>query len=520
MKKQTDTKIFSQIDELLARWRKEITEPMNDRPELVEEGIKTFYKKAGKTTPLILWCDSPLQTMLIPTLVSNVLLSDTYKTFLENMSRVKPADRAEMFKSEWTKVERLRVLPVLNKIWDFQYKSESATTQQKVLDRLAEHFYLIYTDGRLTPETILPKNCKKWRSGLYPGPVHFEMWRRFARLAAKLERKTTSEFSFSTTAAQGIFVGVLDHRAITKHIPIVNDFLSPSEKQKALLKRVQHIRSKCAELERMSATRAALLTEAATGFQRPAFTPEIDSKAVLEKNWQGIMWKNFEDVKKDQEQRQKDPRANGMILWSVSASWLPLALCCRLLDGGFLGDLEEEIDAWAFMFRGAAGYYMGDQVCFVCRHPKTLVTNDSGQPHSSFGAAATWSDGFDIHCWRGISVDPDLIKRVHEIRLHEILAEKNIETRRILLDMFGQDRFIQNSGATVINKDKCGTLYQYDFEADEPLLMVKVRNSTREIDGSYKDYFLRVPPNMTTAKEAVAWTFGLSESEYQPEFES
>lgn len=89
-----------------------------------------------------------------------------------------------------------------------------------------------------------------------------------------------------------------------------------------------------------------------------------------------------------------------------------------------------------------------------------------------------------------------------------------------MLDMFGEDRFIREACARVVHKDKFGTLYRYDFKEDEPLLMVRVRNSTRELDGSYKDYYLRVPPTMTNAKEAVAWTFGLTAAEYAPEFES
>ena len=46
--------------------------------------------------------------------------------------------------------------------------------------------------------------------------------------------------------------------------------------------------------------------------------------------------------------------------------------------------------------------------------------------------------------------------------------------------------------------------------------MVRVRNSTPEPDGTYKIYRLRVPPWIQTARQAVAWTFGLSEEEYAP----
>jgi hypothetical protein len=51
---------------------------------------------------------------------------------------------------------------------------------------------------------------------------------------------------------------------------------------------------------------------------------------------------------------------------------------------------------------------------------------------------------------------------------------------------------------------------------DEPIVMVKLWNSTPEPDGSIKIYWLRVPPGIKTAREAVAWSFGKEEIEYQP----
>lgn len=523
MNKQTESKVFAQIDDLLMRWRKELTSPTPNKPEMAEEGINLYYKKAGKKPPLILWCDSPLQTMLIPTLVSNVLRSNEWKKLLATMKDVSSLDEERydsLWKSQLAIVRKTVVDPMIDRIWKFQFPNETTATQHKLLDRLSEHLFAILKDGRLTPENILPKNSKQTPSGYYQAPAHFDMWTKFTKLSAEIERRTTAEFRFNVTTAQGMFLGVIDHRAITKNIPVVNDLLSPNEQQKELLTRVQHVRSKCAELERIATSRAALLTQAAAGFQRPALVPNVDPTVDFKKEWKEMMWKNFEEVKRDTELRLSDPRANGMIFWGVNASWLPLALCSRLLDTKFLADLEDDIDSWAYMFHGAAGYYLGDQVCFVCRNPKTLITNDSGQLHCAFGAAATWNDGFDIHCWRGLLVDPDLIKRAHEVTIQQVLGEKNAETRRILLDMFGDERFIRESGATIVNKDKCGVLYRYTFESDEPLQMVKVRNSTRELDGSYKDYYLRVPPNVTTAHEAVAWTFGLTSTEYQPEFES
>jgi hypothetical protein len=53
-------------------------------------------------------------------------------------------------------------------------------------------------------------------------------------------------------------------------------------------------------------------------------------------------------------------------------------------------------------------------------------------------------------------------------------------------------------------------LYRAEIPGDEPLVMVRVLNSTPEADGSRKAFFLRVPPDMSLA-QAVVW---MSADEY------
>jgi hypothetical protein len=90
----------------------------------------------------------------------------------------------------------------------------------------------------------------------------------------------------------------------------------------------------------------------------------------------------------------------------------------------------------------------------------------------------------------------------------------------VLIERYGQARYLVDSKAMEIHTDDFGTLYRKKIPGDEALLMVKVVNSTPESDGSFKDYFLRVPPTMTRAREAVAWTFGRTETEYEPVMET
>ncbi|MER0246295.1 DUF6745 domain-containing protein, partial [Streptomyces sp. HSW2009] len=62
-----------------------------------------------------------------------------------------------------------------------------------------------------------------------------------------------------------------------------------------------------------------------------------------------------------------------------------------------------------------------------------------------------------------------------------------------------------------------GVLWRIELAGDEAVVMVEVVNSTPEPDGSSRTYWLRVPPRTTTAREGVAWTFGLPAEEYEPQ---
>jgi hypothetical protein len=73
---------------------------------------------------------------------------------------------------------------------------------------------------------------------------------------------------------------------------------------------------------------------------------------------------------------------------------------------------------------------------------------------------------------------------------------------------------LRGVGGRLVHEDDCGVLWR--FEAAPPIAMVQVRNSTPEPDGSFRLHALRVPPTCATAREAVAWTFGLEEDDYDP----
>jgi len=205
----------------------------------------------------------------------------------------------------------------------------------------------------------------------------------------------------------------------------------------------------------------------------------------------------------------------------MRSAWLFYDFPRQCLDSEFYGpELSDELTMWCDMTKGAIAYQLYDNLCFVCDHPVKMNLNDRLELHSETEEAIRFADGYKIYSWSGTIVDRYVIERPELITIKDIEDEENIEVRRAKMERYGLGRYLTDTNATVLQQDEFGTLYQKEGEDQEPILMVKVMNCTAEPDGTYREYFLRVPPDIRTAKAAVAWTFGLSESEYEPSFQS
>lgn len=148
--------------------------------------------------------------------------------------------------------------------------------------------------------------------------------------------------------------------------------------------------------------------------------------------------------------------------------------------------------------------------------------DEEGRLHDWDGLpAAEWRNGTGLYFWRGVEMTESAGRRPDEVTPSRVLRWRNAERRRVAIERIGLERFLQAVGADVIQEDDYGRLWRTNREVDgEPFLAVEVVNSTAEPDGSYRRYFLRVPPSVRTARRAVAWTFGLTTRAYAPAVQS
>jgi hypothetical protein len=165
----------------------------------------------------------------------------------------------------------------------------------------------------------------------------------------------------------------------------------------------------------------------------------------------------------------------------------------------------------------SAGWWLPHaQLCWVSERPIHLARDPQGRLHDGTRPAIEYPDGWGVYAWHGVRVPEHVIRRPLDLTAKEITDERNAEVRRVMLERYTPARYLLDLGAKPVHQDDTGELYKATLADDEALVLVKVTNSTPESDGTVKDYWLRVPPTMTRARDAVAWTFGMQAADYQP----
>jgi len=225
-----------------------------------------------------------------------------------------------------------------------------------------------------------------------------------------------------------------------------------------------------------------------------------------------------------------DPEAhNSNRFWSGSMwelSWTSCALFGAVerrnsAAEAWLRPLFEAFVAGCWLF-----YWTGDALYWVAK--PTLRREPATQRFHHQTRAALESDIVNVYFWHGVRVPPFVIAAPDLITIAGIDREQNAEVRRVMIERYrhgeeihGAAAFIRDAGGQRLDHDeRYGTLWRLDDQGDEAIVMIEVVNRTPEPDGRFKRYWLRVPPTMQTAREAVAWTFDMPAERYAPEIET
>ncbi|MET7638574.1 DUF6745 domain-containing protein [Streptomyces sp. NPDC005438] len=227
------------------------------------------------------------------------------------------------------------------------------------------------------------------------------------------------------------------------------------------------------------------------------------TRIPVDRVWSGV-------IEELAEHRKDETRIRLLLLEAVlgqhDAAWL------SVLDTGPGSRMEGLATA-----AGEAGWWWPyERVAVLSERPTELHRDEVGRLDREDGPALAYADGFALHAWRGMPVSGDFLASLRHLTADHIRTEENAELRRVMLEHYGYDRYLHESGAVPVGRDEAGVLWRIPLPDDEDVVMVEVVNSTPEPDGSHRTYWLRVPPTTRTAREGVAWTFGLGVEAYEP----
>jgi hypothetical protein len=175
--------------------------------------------------------------------------------------------------------------------------------------------------------------------------------------------------------------------------------------------------------------------------------------------------------------------------------------------------VHEKYAAWEQCAIEGGFRVMHEDFCMVSDFPEILKVDNENRPHCENGPSHRWRDGWSLYYWHGVSIPGEWVSGKPP-SAKEALTWSNIEQRRAACEIVGWSKILRELNARVIDEDgdeEIGTLLEVDLpdSGRERFLQVKC--------GTGRQFALPVPPNMKTAIQANAWTYGLDPKDFSPE---
>jgi hypothetical protein len=151
-------------------------------------------------------------------------------------------------------------------------------------------------------------------------------------------------------------------------------------------------------------------------------------------------------------------------------------------------------------------------IAFICDRPTKLLFDNQNRLHAEAEPAIEYADGFKVYTHHGIWLPEKYGKLpIQQWQAQWLLEEDNAELRRILIQIIGYERICEELQVIEIHSWHEYTLLRIKGDVDvEPILLLKMTcPSTGHI------HILRVPPNVTNAREAIRWVnWGIDPKEF------
>ena len=166
-----------------------------------------------------------------------------------------------------------------------------------------------------------------------------------------------------------------------------------------------------------------------------------------------------------------------------------------------------------------AGWFLPfESIVFMSERHNILRRDERGRLHCEDGPALAYPDGWAIYVWHGVRVPAVVIEDRAKTTVEQILNEKNTEVRRVMRNLYGNERFMRDAGAKECSRsDKHGARLLAIQLPGDPVAIKMVELTCPSTGHKYME---RVPPEIGDCIEALAWRFRVQPAQYRPMMET
>jgi hypothetical protein len=166
----------------------------------------------------------------------------------------------------------------------------------------------------------------------------------------------------------------------------------------------------------------------------------------------------------------------------------------------------DKVNALIAVAESCGWVYCGAEGAIVMDRPLYVKMDDQNRLHSENGPAIEYPDGFTVHSWHGVRVPGNWIEDKSSLTPEMALKEENMERRRAACEILGWANILDRLDCKVLDEDPdpmIGTLLEVNIPDIGREKFLKVQCGTGRI------FAIPVPPDMTTALSANAWTYDI-----------
>ncbi len=192
--------------------------------------------------------------------------------------------------------------------------------------------------------------------------------------------------------------------------------------------------------------------------------------------------------------------------------WVAYESFFRKLCGlKYPGNLTERAEAYERCSLYGHYWWPNSNFIVACERPSHIRLDGENRLHGETDKAIAYPDGWGLYLWHGTEFPAEWIEKPETLTAKVALTWQNIEQRRIAAELLGWDNVLNELHAVVIDKDddpEIGTLVEVDLPNAGRERFLRVRC------GTGRQFALPVPPGVSTALEANAWTYGMDKDTF------